>query len=130
MVEVAREWAPGLPWHVADLAVLDLGTVFDIVVCAGNVVPLVGDTVPAVVLRLARHVTAGGLLVAGFGLDAGHLPPGVPVVGLPAYDATCAAAGLALRDRYAGWDGRPYAGGGYAVSVHHVPTGGTAENRR
>ena len=121
MVQVARERAPEVPWHVADLAGLDLGTRFDVVVSAGNVVPLVADAVPAVVDRLARHLVPGGLLVTGFGLDEAHLPPGVPVVGLPAYDAACDAAGLVLCDRYAGWDGTPYDGGGYAVSVHHRP---------
>ena len=121
MVDVARERAPEVPWRVADLAGLDLGTEFDVVVSAGNVVPLVADAVPTVVERLARHLVPGGLLVTGFGLDEAHLPPGVPVVGLPAYDAACDAACLVLRDRYAGWDGAPYAGGGYAVSVHHRP---------
>jgi SAM-dependent methyltransferase len=130
MVEVARERAPDVPCHVADLAVLDLGTRFDLVVLAGNVVPLAGRAaVPLVVARLAAHLRPGALLVAGFGLDAANLPRGVPVVGLAAYDAACTAVGLVLRDRYAGWDDAPYDGGGYAVSVHRAPPEGTARNQ-
>jgi SAM-dependent methyltransferase len=132
MVAVARERAPELAWHVADLAALDLGTTFDLVVAAGNVVPLAGAAaLPAIAGRLAQHLAPGGLLVAGFGVDAAHLPPGgVPVLPLAAYDAACAAAGLRLRSRYADWQGTAYDGGGYAVSVHersgpaaHGPTG-------
>jgi SAM-dependent methyltransferase len=122
MVAVARERAPELTWHVADLGALQLPERFDVVVAAGNVVPLVGaDAVPAVVSRLARQVRAGGLLVAGFGLDSAHLPPGAPVVPLAAYDEACASAGLLLESRHAGWDGAPCdEGGGYAVSVHRA----------
>jgi SAM-dependent methyltransferase len=122
MVEVARERAPEITWHVADLATLELHATFDVVVAAGNVVPLVGAAaLPAVVDRLAHHVRPGGLLVVGFGLDAAHLPPGVPLLALPAYDDACTHAGLSLRARHAGWDGSPYDGGGYAVSVHEAP---------
>ncbi len=61
----------------------------------------------------------GGLLVAGFGLDAAHLPPRCPVTSLAEYDGACAAVGLEPRERYATWDGDPFEpGGGYAVSVH------------
>jgi hypothetical protein len=119
-----------VPWHVADLAVLALGTTFDLVVAAGNVVPLAGsEAVPSLVDRLAAHLRPQGLLVAGFGVDAAHLPRGVPVVGLTAYDAACARAGLVRRARYAGWDGAPYDGGGYAVSVHEAPAEDRAGNQ-
>lgn len=131
MVAVARERAPEVPWHVADLAALDLGARFDLVVLAGNVVPLVGAAaLPRVVRRLTAHLDPAGLLVSGFGLDAASLPPGVPVVTLTAYDAACSAAGLTLRDRYAGWDGAGYDGGGYAVSVHRAPARAGGGNHR
>jgi len=120
MLKVARERAPSLRWVEADLARLDLGTTFDLVVVAGNVVPLVAQGTEATVVgRLAAHVAPGGLLVAGFGLDRSHLPPAAGLVGLDDYDDWCRSAGLALEQRLATWDGDPYPGdGGYAVSIH------------
>jgi SAM-dependent methyltransferase len=121
MVAVARERSPHLRWTVAGLADLDLGTAYDVVVIAGNVIPFVEpSTLPESACRLAAHTTARGLVVCGFGFDQEHLPPGAPIVPLSAYDDACEAAGLVLQDRYAGWDREEYAGpaGGYAVSVH------------
>ena len=124
MLARARRGAPGPTWIESDLAALDLaahgvGDGFDLVVAAGNVIPLVaGGSEATVVARLAAVLRPGGLLVAGFGLDAAHLPLARAPFGLAEYDAWCAAAGLRLRDRTATWDGAPYAGGGYAVSVH------------
>jgi SAM-dependent methyltransferase len=125
MLEVARAQAPELPWLRADLAEFDparfgVAAGFDLVVAAGNVLPLLAPgTETAVVGRLAATLRPGGLLVAGFGLDAAHLPV-PPATTLPEYDACCDVAGLALVDRCATWDGAPYAGGGYAVSVHRL----------
>jgi SAM-dependent methyltransferase len=120
MLELARATAPDLTWVLADLADLELpGHAFDLVVTAGNVIPLVAaGTEPAVVAALARQLVPDGLLVAGFGLDPAHLPLDEAPVDLPSYDAWCADAGLVLQDRHADWDGNPYDGGGYAVSVH------------
>ena len=65
----------------------------------------------ALVAGCARHVAAGGALVAGFQLGRGYE--------LGDYDAHCRAAGLELADRRATWDGDPFVpGGDYAVSVH------------
>jgi SAM-dependent methyltransferase len=112
MVEVARAKAPELRWVVADLADLALPDRFDVVVLAGNVVPYIGpDRRAAAVAACARHLHPGGVLVAGF-----VLRPDWP--DLAAYDRWCTAAGLALTDRWATWDRRPYEGGDYAVSVH------------
>jgi SAM-dependent methyltransferase len=120
MLDHARAAAPGLTWVLADLADLELaGPAFDLVVTAGNVIPLVAAGREAVVVgRLARHLGPGGLLVAGFGLDPGHLPLDEAPFGLESYDAWCTSAGLVLQDRFADWDGNPYDGGGYAVSLH------------
>ncbi len=95
-------------------------TMWDLVVMAGNIVPLVAEgTEPRVVERLAAHVAPGGLLVAGFGLDRAHLPPAGAVVDITAYDGWCAAAGLEPLRRLATWDGQPWTpDAGYAVSVH------------
>ncbi|PZT75254.1 MULTISPECIES: class I SAM-dependent methyltransferase [unclassified Streptomyces] len=123
MLAVAREQAPALPWFRADLATFDPASLgirpgFDLVVAAGNVMALLTPgTEAAVAGRLSGALRAGGLLVAGFGLDADHLPV-PPALTLAEYDAGCAAAGLTLVDRFATWDAAPYDGGGYAVSVH------------
>ncbi|MFD5470750.1 class I SAM-dependent methyltransferase [Streptomyces sp. NPDC127105] len=123
MLAVARKQAPGLPWFQADLAAFEPGRLgvpadFDLVVAAGNILPLLAaGTEAAVVGRLAAVLRPGGLLVAGFGLDEAHLPV-PPGITLAEYDDCCAAAGLTLVDRFATWDADPYEGGGYAVSVH------------
>ena len=119
MLEVARADAPRLRWVQADLSELDLGQRFSLVVSAGNVIPLVAEGTEAeVVSRLAAHVEVGGLLVAGFGLDREHLPESGALVPLVDYDTWCTDAGLHLETRLATWDGEPYAGGGYVVSIH------------
>ncbi|MCB1249273.1 MAG: class I SAM-dependent methyltransferase [Acidimicrobiales bacterium] len=115
MLATARAAAPELTWVASDLAALELGRTFDVVVMAGNV-PLFTPpgTHAALVAGCARHVASGGHLVAGFGLGRGY--------GLDDYDAHCAAAGLELAERYATWDREPFPGdGGYAVSVHRRP---------
>lgn len=133
MLAHARRAAPHLPWLLADLAALDLATLdlaapgvdggFDLVVAAGNVVPLVAEGSEAAVIRgLAAQLRRDGVLVAGFGLDAAHLPCSAAPVTLAGYDEMCAQAGLVLEQRFATWDREPYDGGGYAVSVHRRPT--------
>jgi SAM-dependent methyltransferase len=112
MLEKARSKSPGVPWLEGDLAGVDLGRRFDVVVMAGNVmIYLALGTEAAVVANMARHLVPGGALVAGFQLDPGRLD-------LATYDAHAAAAGLILEDRFATWDRDPYTGGAYAVSVH------------
>lgn len=111
MLASARRRAPGITWHRGDLADLDLGRTFEVVVMAGNV-PLftAPGTEPALVAGVARHVAPGGVLVAGFSLDRGYTTA--------AYDSHCASAGLTLTERYATWSRDPFTGGDYAVSVH------------
>jgi SAM-dependent methyltransferase len=127
MLEVAKAAAPDVSWVLADLATFEPTMVgdqpFDLVVAAGNVIPLLaGGTEAAVVARLADRLRPGGLLLAGFGLDPAHLPLDEAPVDLPAYDSWCSAAGLEAASRFAGWDGEPYVeGGGYAVSLHRWP---------
>jgi len=112
MIATARRLAPGIDWIVADVAALDLGRTFDVVVMAGNV-PLFTPpgTQAALVAGCARHVAVGGALLAGFSLDGRYT--------LADYDAHAAEVGLVLVERYATWDRRPFAGRDtYAVSVH------------
>jgi SAM-dependent methyltransferase len=131
MLDVARARAPGLSWVLADLFTLDVDALgregFDLVVAAGNVIPLLAaGTEALVVSRLAALLNPGAWLVAGFGLDPEHLPLDDAPVDLASYDQWCTDAGLAAVDRFATWDGDPYVGGGYAVSVHRrsVPADG------
>ncbi len=115
MLERARAKAPDLTWVVADLAGVDLGRRFEVVLLAGNVmIFLEPGTEAAVVRTMAGHLEPGGALVAGFQLQEGQLT-------LDAYDRYAAEAGLALTERWATWDRQPYAGGDYAVSVHRAP---------
>jgi SAM-dependent methyltransferase len=129
MLAQAESLPVDVRWLLADLATLDpahpdLGRPFDLVVAAGNVVPLLADgTHQQVVGTLARLLRHGGLLVAGFGLDPAHLPLAWAPVDLESYDRWCAAAGLEPKYRFATWDGDPYDDGGYAVSVHRRRTG-------
>ena len=116
MLTPARRKAPDIRWLEADLATVAVGRTFDGVVMAGNVMIFVAaGTEAAVVANMARHLRPGGLLVAGFQLQAGRLT-------LDEYDDAAAAAGLELEERWATWDRRPFeAGGDYAVSVHRRP---------
>jgi SAM-dependent methyltransferase len=112
MLLTARELAPELAWIESDLASLDLGRSFDVVVMAGNVLLFTEPgTQPDVVAGCARHLARGGALVAGFQLDRGY--------SLVDYDDACHEAGLTMEERFATWDRDPYeTGGSYAVSVH------------
>ncbi|MFJ2241817.1 class I SAM-dependent methyltransferase [Streptomyces sp. NPDC087859] len=123
MLAVARRNAPTQEWLLGDLARLDtlgLQPGFDLVLAAGNVIPLLAPgSEPAVVRQLAIALRPGGLLVTGMGLDAAHLPLPEPPVTLTEFDHWCTEAGLTLRQRYATWSGDLYHQDcGYAVSVH------------
>lgn len=116
MLAVARQLSGAVAWVQGDLASLDLGRTFDVVLAAGNVmIFLTPGTGPAVVARLAAHLAPGGVLIAGFALDGG---PGGAELGLADYDRWCEAAGLRPVARLATWEGEPYRGGPYAVSLH------------
>ena len=109
MLDTARRLGPGVEWLGVDLAALDLGRTFDVVVMAGNVLLFTPPgTHATVVAGCARHV--GGVLVAGFQLDRAY--------DLGSYDEQCAAVGLELVARFATWDRQRFDGGDYAVSVH------------
>ncbi|MFD8686139.1 class I SAM-dependent methyltransferase [Streptomyces sp. NPDC059651] len=126
MLAVARREAPAQEWVLGDLTRLDalgLDPGYDLVLAAGNVIPLLASgTEPAVVRQLAAVLRPGGLLITGMGLDAAHLPLPEPPVTLAEFDHWCDQAGLTLRQRYATWSRDPYEEGcGYAVSVHARP---------
>jgi SAM-dependent methyltransferase len=112
MLAHARAKAPELTWVEDDLASVDLGRRFDVVVMAGNVMIFVAPgTEPAVVENMARHLEPGGFLIAGFQL-------GRPL-GIDEYDAASRAAGLVHVARFSTWEQSPWSeDDGYAVSVH------------
>jgi SAM-dependent methyltransferase len=123
MVEVAQKRDPSTTWVRQDLSRLQLrAQAFEIAVLAGNVIPLLAPgTLLSAVERIAAHLQPGGLLVAGFGLDAAHLPQGCPVTPLADYDRACEVTGLSFVRRYGTWDRKPWHDdSGYAVSVHRL----------
>lgn len=124
MLEVARRSGPGISWLEADLAALPEAVTcvppFDLVLMAGNVVPLLAEgTLESTLAALGGVLRPEGLLVAGFGLDDGHLPEGCPPTPWSDYVNAARAAGLVLEAAYATWDADPLdAQQGYAVGVH------------
>jgi SAM-dependent methyltransferase len=118
MIAAAQAKAPELSWTCIDLAVFAPDRRFDLVVLAGNVIPYVaaGSRADAVA-ACARALVPGGRQVAGFSLRTGW-----PTVA--DYEGWCSSAGLVVEDRFATWDGDPYAGGDYVVAVHRSPAAG------
>jgi SAM-dependent methyltransferase len=117
MLGTARTNGPAIEWVEHDLATLDLGRVFDVVLLAGNV-PLFTafGTHRALVAGCARHVDDAGRLIAGFQLGRGYE--------IDVYDQDCAAAGLVPVERFSTWAAdlrRP--DDDYAVSVHRFANG-------
>ena len=112
MLDVARQRAPALDWRLGDLATADIGTQqFDVAVLAGNVLIFVErGTEASVVANVAGALRTGGRLIAGFQLRPGGYD-------LASLDADAGAADLTLEDRWSTWDGAPFNGGNYAVSV-------------
>ena len=113
MLNRAREQAPDLDWRLGDLATIDLGRTFNLILLAGNVMLFLTPGTEAQVLHnIARHLALDGMLVAGFQI-------GRTALGLAQYDAAARAAGLALRERWATWERAPWtATSPYAVSIH------------
>jgi SAM-dependent methyltransferase len=121
MLGQARAAAPGLDWRLGDLASFDLGERFDVVLVAGNTIPLLEPgTLPAACERLAAHVEVAGSAVVGFGLDAAHLPGDCPVTPFSEVEAAMAAAGLVLDAQHGTWDRDPFRGD-YVVATFGRP---------
>lgn len=123
MLFVAAKEAPEMYWLLADLTTLELDTEFDLVLVAGNTIPLLeDDTLAAACVRLAAHTVPGGLVVCGFGLDEAHLPGDCPVTPVEDFAAAMTAAGMIEVDRFSSWQGDPFdPDAGYVVSVHRSP---------
>lgn len=113
MLEVAIRKGSGIEWIRHDVSLVDLGRTFDVVLMAGNLMIFVAPgREPAVVSNMARHLAAGGLLVAGFALKPGELD-------VAGYDRMCSDSGLRLIERWSTWQREPFGPNDtYAVSVH------------
>jgi trans-aconitate methyltransferase len=114
MLAVARAEAPDLRWIDADLASLDLGEPFDLVVAAGNVVVFLQPATEKEVLRrLAAHLRPGGVLVSGWRTDR---------MARTVYDTLAAGAGLDPVARFATWDAAPWRDDAdWCVAVDRAP---------
>ena len=112
MLAQAHVKAPELAWVESDLGSLNLGRTFDVVVMAGNVILFVEPGPEgACVAGAARHVGAGGYLIAGFSLARG--------VSTSAWDGWLRNAGLEPFARFSSWFGDPFEDSDYVVSVAH-----------
>ncbi len=112
MLSTARRKGPAIAWHCADLASIDLGRTFDVILLAGNVmIFLAPGSEGAVVANLGRHLAPDGRLIAGFSLRPSHLT-------IEEYDRVVVHAGLSFGERWT-WDRDPWnPEGDYQVSVH------------
>ncbi|QWF22618.1 class I SAM-dependent methyltransferase [Nocardioides sp. LMS-CY] len=123
MLEVARAEAPQLDWRLGDLATFDLGATFDVVLVAGNTIPLLEPgTLLDACERLGAHLTPGGVVVCGYGLDAAHLPGDCPPTDLAEVDAAFGVLGLDAVMRYGTWGGDAFDPvAGYAITLYAEP---------
>jgi SAM-dependent methyltransferase len=112
MLAVARRHP--LTWCEADLATLDLGRTFDLIVCAGNVMVFLAPGSEAeVVRRLSAHLVPGGLLVNGWRTDR---------MARSSYDDLVVRAGLEQVVRHSTWDGDPWHDDAdWCVAVDRLP---------
>lgn len=123
MLDEARAAAPELDWRLGDLANFELDERFDVVLVAGNTIPLLEPgTLLDACERLGHHLTPGGVVVCGYGLDAAHLPGDCPPTALNDVDAAFGVLGLDALMRYSTWDGHEFEPtDGYAITLYAEP---------
>lgn len=65
LIEVAREAAPDIPFHVGDMTGFDLPRRFDVVTCLFSAIAYVEtiDRVETAIAEMRRHLNPGGLLI-------------------------------------------------------------------
>ncbi len=114
-IESARAKAPELDFRLGDLATVEAGRAFDVVVMAGNVMIFVAPgSEPTVIANMAAHLAPGGHLIAGFQLDHG--------LDAETYDRAAVAAGLVPVEHWSTWNcDTPASDDDYAVLVHQRP---------
>lgn len=106
LIAAAEHDHPGPRWLVGDLAELDLPAqgipeAFDVIICAGNVMPFLAPSTRGEVLtRLRRHLAPDGRVAVGFGAGRGY----------PFEDFfdDLDASGLATDLTLSSWDLRPF----------------------
>jgi 2-polyprenyl-3-methyl-5-hydroxy-6-metoxy-1,4-benzoquinol methylase len=114
LLEFARRSEPSITWVQADLATMRLDRRFDVVAMPGNVMIFCRPNDRAAIIRTAvDHLHDDGFLVAGFQLEQG-----AEALTLAAYDELCTTSDLEPLQRFSTWQGDPYLGDAYAVSVH------------
>lgn len=111
-IDAARAKAPELDFRLDDLASVQVGRTFDVIVMAGNVMIFVAPgTEEQVVANMAAHLNPGGRLIAGFQLDHS--------LSADAYGAAAIGAGLESEEHWSTWDGAAAdASSNYTVFVH------------
>ena len=116
MLAQARQKAPQLDWRLGDLSTLALDGGFDAIVLAGNVmIYLTPGTEATTLANMARHLKAGGWLIAAFELT----PPTWSNLTIEMYDQLTQTAGLHKVARWSTWEQAPWRSHDrYAVSVH------------
>ena len=105
LIAAAQADAPGPDYLVADLAGFDLPAElpqqFDAILCAGNVMAFLHpDTRVPTLAGMAARLAEDGRVVIGFGAGRGY--------DFEEFLTDATAAGLALQQRFATWDLRPF----------------------
>lgn len=101
LVAAARRDYPAADWLVGNLALLALPAHFDVVVCAGNVLPfLAPGSEPEVLRRLRNCLAPAGRLVVGFGAGRAYT--------FGQFFADAGGAGLERTAVFSTWDLRPW----------------------
>ncbi len=114
MIALAVAKSTEIVWDHGDLATIDLGQRFDVVLMAGNILLFVHEgTEPAILTNMAKHLDGNGFLVAGFSLREFTLAQ---------YEQWCHRSGLEQVHQWSTWDGDPYQDGDYIVSIHQRAT--------
>lgn len=121
LIQTAREDYPGPTWLAGDLAELDLPAraitrpvdstePFDVIVGAGNVMTFLAPSTRGLVLaNFARHLTADGRAVIGFGGGRGYE--------FEDFFADARDAGLRVTVSLSSWDARPFHGSDFLVAI-------------
>ena len=113
MIERARAKAPDIEWHVADLGTFATQRRFDVIVLAGNIFLFCAPgSQSAIVANLAKQLTPGGVLIAGWSQEAR------PDAYLARHFIEHGEANdLGLVSAWKNWDGDVFDDGDYAVIV-------------
>lgn len=110
MLVYARQKPEPIEWIHGNLATVDLGRLFDLIVMAGNILNYADPSERAdVVANLARHLGQTGHLVIGASLVEGCR--------FDLVDRWCADAGLRLVEQFSTWDRDRFDDGDYRVAV-------------